>query len=146
MIYISVTAIKIRGKNYVEKGEQIILTCNATGELYPPEDIDWFKDGSKIKPNQFKGVSIAKFRIAETKTLHSQLEIDHSSMDDSGNYIGRSSELAITDKSVIVLNGTYSIFVWLSTNLHVIKHTYTFFSISLKIWLFVKNPVQGGLV
>ncbi|XP_052794919.1 V-set and immunoglobulin domain-containing protein 1-like isoform X2 [Mya arenaria] len=99
-------AIKITGKSYVEKGDQIILTCNATGELYPPEDIDWFKDGSKIKPNQFKGISIAKFRIAETKTLHSQLEIDHSSMDDSGNYICRSSELAITDKSVIVLNGS----------------------------------------
>ncbi|WAQ98392.1 hypothetical protein MAR_022765, partial [Mya arenaria] len=98
-VLLNVLAIKITGKSYVEKGDQIILTCNATGELYPPGDIDSFK---------MAGISIAKCRIVETKTIHSQLEIDHSSMDDSGNYICRSSELAITGKSVIALNGTYN--------------------------------------
>ncbi|XP_052282801.1 uncharacterized protein LOC127879787 isoform X2 [Dreissena polymorpha] len=98
-------AIKIGGKSYVEKGEKIVLTCNATGELYPPEDIDWFLDGQKIKQNQLRGITIAKFRVAETKTLHSQLEIDHSEMSDGGNYICRSSDLEITNKHVMVLNG-----------------------------------------
>lgn len=97
-------AIKIGGKSYVEKGEKIVLTCNATGELYPPEDIDWFLDGQKIKQNQLRGITIAKFRVAETKTLHSQLEIDHSEMSDGGNYICRSSDLEITNKHVMVLN------------------------------------------
>ena len=91
----------------MEKGEKIVLTCNATGELFPPEDIDWFKDGSTIKSNHLRGIFISKFRIPETRTLHSQLEIDHSDMHDSGNYICRSSTLAITDKSVMVLNGKH---------------------------------------
>lgn len=89
----------------MEKGEKIVLTCNATGEMFPPEDIDWFKDGRKIKENQNRGVSITKFRIAETKTLYSQMEVEKADMDDSGIYICRSSDLAITSKSIMVLNG-----------------------------------------
>jgi len=82
-----------------------VLTCNATGDIHPPDDIDWFKDGRKIRESERRGVSISKFRITETRTLHSVLEIDHSDMEDSGNYICRSSELSITDKNVMVLNG-----------------------------------------
>ena len=89
----------------MEKGDKIVLTCNATGELVTPEEIDWFKDGGKVKQNQDTGISISKFRIPETKTLHSTLEIDHSQMSDSGNYICRSSDIDITSKSVMVLNG-----------------------------------------
>lgn len=100
-------AIFISGKKYVEKGEKIVLICNATGDERPPEDIDWFKDGRTIKQDQYKGISITKFRVAETKTLQSHLEIEHSEMEDGGNYICRSSELSITSKTVIVLNGKY---------------------------------------
>lgn len=106
--FFTVSAIKIEGKSYVEKGEKIVLTCNATGELFPPDDIDWFKDGLKIKESTRSGISISKFRITETRTLHSVLEIDQSVMEDSGNYICRSSDLAITDKNVMVLNGKFS--------------------------------------
>lgn len=101
------SGIVIEGKKYVEKGEKIVLTCNATGEFFPPEDIDWFKDGRKVKEDQYKGISISKFRLSETKTLHSKLEIDHSDMTDGGNYICRSSDIAITSKQVMVLNGKY---------------------------------------
>lgn len=96
--------IVITGKDFVEKGDRIVLTCNATGEFFPPEDIDWFKDGSKVKQNAYRGISISKFRLSETKTLHSKLEIDHSDMSDSGNYICRSSDISITSKPVMVLN------------------------------------------
>lgn len=101
-------AIKITGNKYVEKGDKIVLTCNATGELFPPEDIDWFKDGRKIKQDQTRRTSISKFRIAETKTLHSQLEIEKADMEDTGIYICRSSDLAITSKSIMVLNAETS--------------------------------------
>ena len=109
IIYLFLSGIVITGKDFVEKGEKIVLTCNATGEFFPPEDIDWFKDGSKVKQNQNRGISISKFRISETKTLHSKLEIDHSDMVDSGNYICRSSDIDITSKPVMVLNGEYNI-------------------------------------
>ena len=108
-MFFFLTAIIIEGKSFVEKGNKISLICNATGDTFPPEDIDWFKDGVKIKQNQNKGVSIVKFRLTETKTLHSKLVIDRSGMLDSGNYICRSSDLAITSKQVMVLNGKYNI-------------------------------------
>ena len=73
--------------------------------MFPPEDIDWFKDGQKIKESERRGISIAKFRIAKTKMLHSQLEIDKADMSDKGVYICRSSDLAITSTNVFVLNG-----------------------------------------
>ncbi|XP_045215919.2 protogenin A-like isoform X3 [Mercenaria mercenaria] len=98
-------AISIDGPQFVDKGKKLVLTCNATGQMFPPEDIDWFKDGQKIKQNQNRGISIAKFRIAKTKMLHSQMEIDKADMDDKGVYICRSSDLAITSTNVIVLNG-----------------------------------------
>lgn len=91
----------------MDKGERIELTCNATGEMFPPDDIDWFKDGRKIKESQIRGISITKFRIAETKMLNSQLEIDKAEMTDTGVYICRSSELAITSQKVNVLNGKW---------------------------------------
>lgn len=106
-MYFPFSGIVITGKDFVEKGDRIVLTCNATGEFFPPEDIDWFKDGSKVKQNAYRGISISKFRLSETKTLHSKLEIDHSDMSDSGNYICRSSDISITSKPVMVLNGKY---------------------------------------
>jgi hypothetical protein len=99
------SAISIEGPQFVDKGKKLVLTCNATGQMFPPEDIDWFKDGQKIKESERKGISIAKFRIAKTKMLHSQMEIDKADMSDKGIYICRSSDLAITSTNVIVLNG-----------------------------------------
>lgn len=87
--------------------------------MFPPEDIDWFKNGEKIKQNQNRGITIAKFRIAETKTLHSQMEIDKADMDDKGVYICRSSDLAITSTSVIVLNGECLLCVYFNQDLFI---------------------------
>ena len=91
------------GKSFVEKGKTIVFTCYATGKFFPPEDIDWFKDGSKVKQDQYKGISISMFR--DSKTLQSKLEIEHSDMTDSGTYICRSSDNSITSKQVMVVNG-----------------------------------------
>ena len=83
-LFTSFLGIVITGKTYVEKGKNIVFTCYATGKFFPPEDIDWFKDGSKVKQDQYEGISISMFR--DSKTLQSKLEIDHSDMTDSGTY------------------------------------------------------------
>ncbi|KAL3866815.1 hypothetical protein ACJMK2_044078 [Sinanodonta woodiana] len=100
--------IAISGKEFVDKGDSIIITCNATGESRPPDDIDWFKDGTKLKPDAVRNIYIEKYSLVHTKTLHSTLEIENSDMSDSGNYACRSSDLLITSKHVMVLNGTGS--------------------------------------
>ncbi|CAG5132324.1 unnamed protein product, partial [Candidula unifasciata] len=41
--------ISIHGTIFVERGDTLRLVCNATGSEYPPDSIDWFKDGDKIK-------------------------------------------------------------------------------------------------
>lgn len=40
--------IQISGSQFVEKGNTLTLTCNATGFDYPPDELDWFKDGLKL--------------------------------------------------------------------------------------------------
>ncbi|KAK3597020.1 hypothetical protein CHS0354_014908 [Potamilus streckersoni] len=96
--------IAISGKEFVDKGDPIIITCNATGENRPPDDIDWFKDGTKLKPDAVRNIYIEKYSLVHTKTLHSTLEIENSDMSDSGNYVCRSSDLLITSKNIMVLN------------------------------------------
>jgi len=44
----TVAAIVISGTQFVEKGSQILLTCNVTSND-PPQSIDWFLDGRKIQ-------------------------------------------------------------------------------------------------
>ena len=38
----SLTAIRVTGLEYVEKGSTIQLTCNVTGKPEPPNNIDWY--------------------------------------------------------------------------------------------------------
>ena len=89
----------------MEKGDPIHLTCNATGGSQIPEDIDWFKDGSKIDTRRKNHVVITKFRLIEQQALISELIIDHSRMKDTGTYICRSSEREIDSLKVNVLVG-----------------------------------------
>lgn len=104
--FTSFVAIKITGKRFVEKGEAIILSCNATGDYYAPEDIDWFKDGDKLDSDESRRTTITKSLFLSDKTIISELRINKAKMADAGDYLCRTSERYITTIHVQVLNGT----------------------------------------
>ena len=89
----------------MEKGERIYLKCNATGREYPPEDLDWFKNGNKLTTEFSKKVYIRKFVSINTKTIVSILEINDSKLSDAGTYVCRTSDQQVTSTRVNVLNG-----------------------------------------
>ncbi|KAK3601477.1 hypothetical protein CHS0354_033612 [Potamilus streckersoni] len=102
--------IQIDGPEFVEKGERVILTCNATGIFYPPEEMDWFLDGQRVLSDSGRGVDIYKRVSISSKSITSILEVERASMEDDGVYVCRSSDLQITSKKLNVLNaGTYNV-------------------------------------
>ncbi|GFN84091.1 roundabout-like protein 1 [Plakobranchus ocellatus] len=94
--------IKINGTFYVEKGETLKLICNATGSDYPPDAIDWFKDGDKIKSNG--RVTLTNDVSLADSTIISTLAILRGHMADAGTYVCRTSDLQVTSAKVIMLN------------------------------------------
>ncbi|KAL5004921.1 hypothetical protein ScPMuIL_018377 [Solemya velum] len=96
--------ISISGSRYVEKGDSIYLMCNATGEDYPPDDLDWFKEGKKVVSDYDRSLSITKFVSLAAKTIVSILKVERSTMEDAGNYVCRTSDLMITGIKVHVIN------------------------------------------
>ncbi|XP_059171635.1 kin of IRRE-like protein 1 isoform X3 [Physella acuta] len=98
-------AIMIDGQEFVDRNERIRLTCNATGGGNIPEDIDWFKDGTKLDSRNTKhpNVVITKYRSLEEQALISELTIEHTDTDDTGTYICRSSDREIASRKVTVL-------------------------------------------
>ena len=40
--------VEISGGGIVERGGKVHLTCNATGEPFPPAYIEWYKNGQKV--------------------------------------------------------------------------------------------------
>ncbi|KAL8592005.1 hypothetical protein ACOMHN_060498 [Nucella lapillus] len=93
----------MKGKMFVNLGDPIHLTCNATGGSQIPEDIDWFKDGSKIDTRLKNHIIITKFRSIEQQALISELIIDRSRERDKGTYICRSSAEKIDSLIVNIL-------------------------------------------
>lgn len=100
-------AISLSGSDFVERGEKILLVCNATGGSHIAEDIDWFKDGNIIDTSRprHRDVIILKYRSLEEGALISKLQIDHADMDDAGTYVCRSSFNKLADFNVNVLAG-----------------------------------------
>ena len=97
------TAITMKGKPYVNKGEPIHLSCDATGVRHIPEFIFWFKDGIEVTPhgrNRNSRVAVTSFRSTEQQALHSELIINHSSLQDKGTYICRSSD-GVSDSLIV---------------------------------------------
>ena len=41
----------------VDKDDRIYLICNATGQEYPPDDLDWFIEGNKLTTSADEKVS-----------------------------------------------------------------------------------------
>lgn len=85
------------------------LICNATGEDFPPDEIQWFFNGEKLQSDSRKNLRITDEVNLSTHTLISTLEIKYASMSDTGNYVCRSSARLTTGVRVEVLNGTPSL-------------------------------------
>jgi len=100
---VGVAAIQVSGTEYVEANSPIQLTCNATGRPEPPHNVDWYKDGSKIRSDAHGGVIITK--KIETRVLVSMLVIKRSRLSDSGTYVCRSSNGELETIVVHVLSG-----------------------------------------
>ncbi|RUS86298.1 hypothetical protein EGW08_005942, partial [Elysia chlorotica] len=96
--------ISITGKKYVDLGEKIELTCNASGGKVMPDEIDWFKGGDKIDSGEekYQHVFILKSQFIASNSFTSTLIINHSKLTDSGNYICRSSRNDIANLYVTV--------------------------------------------
>ncbi|CAL1527979.1 unnamed protein product, partial [Lymnaea stagnalis] len=46
--------VTLTGTQFVERGGQIQLQCNATGGEQIAEQIDWFKDGNIVQGKKFQ--------------------------------------------------------------------------------------------
>ena len=85
-----------------------MLQCNATGEYYPPDEMDWFRNGERLSSQRHRGVRISKQYSISKRTFTSVLVIDRADMRDDGTYVCRSSNMQITSTKVHVLNGKYA--------------------------------------
>lgn len=100
-----VPEIRITEPQFVERGEPVMLQCNATGEFYAPEEMDWFRNGQKLVSDVSKGLKISKQFSIPKKRFTSVLVIERAEMTDDGTYVCRSSNTQITSTKVLVLNG-----------------------------------------
>ncbi|CAG5121056.1 unnamed protein product, partial [Candidula unifasciata] len=97
--------IQISGSNYVDEGDRIYLVCNASSQEYPPEDIDWFRNGNTLSTDNNRGMQIHKYVSINTGTIVSTLEIKHAKLSDNGVYVCRTSNKDVTSSQIYVLNG-----------------------------------------
>ena len=93
----------------MEKGDRIVLQCNATGEYYPPDEMDWFRNGARLSSQRHRGLRIQKQYSISKRTFTSVLVIERASMLDDGTYVCRSSNMQITSTKVHVLNGKFNL-------------------------------------
>ncbi|KAH3741669.1 obscurin-like isoform X2 [Dreissena polymorpha] len=101
------TELRIIGNAYVNMGGVIHLICNATGAYRAPEAVDWFYDGNRIHTadERWKGrVEIVRHESFEGKYYVSELIIDKSRLEDNGDYVCRSSDLAVNSVKIHILN------------------------------------------
>ena len=82
-----------------------MLQCNATGEYYPPDEMDWFRDGHRMTSTEHEGIIITKQYSISRRTFTSNLKIERATMEDSGTFVCRSSNMQIASTKVHVLNG-----------------------------------------
>ncbi|KAK6179595.1 hypothetical protein SNE40_011916 [Patella caerulea] len=95
--------MKLTGNRFINLGEHVVLTCNATGGHLIPEEIDWFKDGNIIHTEYDQSVRINKKVDLKARSLISELIVERSKVSDSGTYICRSSNEDIKSLDVTVL-------------------------------------------
>ncbi|KAH3777222.1 lachesin-like [Dreissena polymorpha] len=100
--------ITISREQYVERGEPVTLHCNVTGQHYTPDEIDWFRNGEKVTSEKHRRVKLLKQLSIAHKTFISILSIDKATMEDSGVYVCRSSNMHIANTKVHVLSAETS--------------------------------------
>ncbi|XP_061192004.1 MAM domain-containing glycosylphosphatidylinositol anchor protein 1-like [Saccostrea echinata] len=106
-------ALTINGTVYVSKFSKISLTCNATGAVRAPEDIDWFHKGQKIRqndPHWRHRTLIYKYQEVPGRSLVSNLTVERAREEDAGTYICRSSDKDTKSINVHVLNAGRDIY------------------------------------
>ncbi|XP_052230707.1 lachesin-like [Dreissena polymorpha] len=102
------TDISISEEQFVERGEPVTLQCNVTGQHYTPDEIDWFRNGEKVTSEKRRGVKLLKHLSIVHRTFSSILSIEKATMEDSGMYVCRSSNMHIANTKVHVLNAETS--------------------------------------
>lgn len=96
--------VVMTGKDFVSKGQTIFLMCNASGEDYAPDGVDWFINGRIVNQNSFPRVRIYDDANIEKRTLVSTLEIKHSLMSDKGIYVCRGPDSKTDSITVHILD------------------------------------------
>ena len=98
------SAVRIRGTEYVERGETIRLECNASGKSNPPHDLHWLRDDRPIRSDPGAGVLVAK--KIDSRHLLSVLTIERSQFSHAGQYVCVTSNDNAAFVNVHVLRGT----------------------------------------
>ncbi|XP_052099428.1 tyrosine-protein phosphatase non-receptor type substrate 1-like isoform X1 [Mytilus californianus] len=97
--------VLMSGQRFVSKGQTILLTCNATGEDYAPDGVDWFINGHKANHQTMPRVRIYDPVVDNNKrTLLSTLEIRRSIMNDKGIYVCRGPDQKTSSLTVHILD------------------------------------------
>lgn len=92
----------------MEIGNTIYLTCNATIDNVPSDEVDWFKDGVKVVPHNNGRISVTKHVSSRGRGVVSVLTISSAYLHDTGKYVCRTSDWQITSTRVNVLkSGMY---------------------------------------
>ena len=112
-LFILVPEITITGTEFPEKGSSIFLLCNAKGKKYPPDAIEWYKNGERL--TTFDKIIIKDHVAQNAGVLTSSLEIKNAKPEDNGTYICRATshndEPKTTRMIVSVLSGMYNFMV-----------------------------------
>ena len=99
--------VVLSGTSFVSKGSTIFLMCNATGDDYAPDAVDWFINGRIVNHKTMPRVRIYNEADNARRTLHSTLEIRRSVMSDKGIYVCRGPDSKTRIKTVYLLDGMY---------------------------------------
>ncbi|XP_046551054.1 hemicentin-1-like [Haliotis rubra] len=150
-------ALVIGGTEYVEEGDTMSLTCNATGEYADVSNLEWFKDGSRIDAESDPEIHIYKVRLRDHDLLTSRLTIIRSRKKDTGVYACRTpnggmlrsmdvfvfrDDVTPHVKEVRVVKGDYvnltcvtpgsrtSMYVWQKDGVYIKGQTESYFSLN----------------
>ncbi|KAL4227896.1 hypothetical protein ACF0H5_013337 [Mactra antiquata] len=95
-------AIVIQGPQEVNKGEDLVLSCNATGGKSAPNDLDWVKDNQILMSDKSGRINITKYISLLTNTIISNLTIKNVSPLDDGEYECRTTDAMVKTFTVEV--------------------------------------------
>lgn len=98
------SSIHITGDSYVNKYDRLVLLCNASSDSYPPDELDWFMNGLKVVTDLDEGIRITNSVSLRSRTIWSELVIEHAQMHHGGTYICRTSDELVTNIKVNVLS------------------------------------------